>query len=104
MKLDESDYQKGKRAEEKIDIIGEEIGGIGENGENSVGFGVRNLILENRIEREWLSTKEAAFFMSISENALRIMVHREQIQVYRMGRRLRFKVRECRQLFERKGT
>lgn len=59
---------------------------------------------ENRIEREWLSTEEAAHFLSVSSNALRIMVYRSQIPAYKFGRRLRFRVRDCRALFERKGA
>ena len=36
---------------------------------------VGNKFFENRIEREWLSTEEAAHFLSVSSNALRIMVY-----------------------------
>lgn len=61
-------------------------------------------IFENRIEREWLSTEEAAHFLSVSENALRIMVHRDQVQAYKFGRRLRFSVRDCQALFHKKGA
>ena len=63
-----------------------------------------SLLFLNRIEREWLSTKEAAQFLSISENAVRIMVHRGQIQAYKVGRRLRFKLKDCQALFVRKGA
>ena len=61
-----------------------------------------NLFLEN-FEREWLSTVEAACFLSISENALRIMVHRNQIRAYKFGRRLRFKIHDCKLLFVKRG-
>ena len=61
-------------------------------------------IFENRIEREWLNTEEAAHFLSVSTNALRIMVHRGQIQAYKFGRRLRFRLGDCQALFERKGA
>lgn len=60
-------------------------------------------IFENRMTREWLSTEEAAYFLSVTSNALRIMVHRDQISAYKFGRRLRFNVRDCRALFEKKG-
>ena len=60
--------------------------------------------IENRIEPEWLSTKDAALFLALSENALRIMVHRDQIQVSKIGRRLRFRVEDCRALFSKKGA
>jgi excisionase family DNA binding protein len=63
-----------------------------------------NLLFEIYAKREWLSTEEAADFLSISENALRIMVHRTQIQAYKLGRRLRFKLSDCEALFERKGA
>ena len=60
-------------------------------------------IFENRIEREWLSTEEAAHFLSVSENALRIMVHRGQIKAYKIGRRLRFSLQDCKLLFVKRG-
>ncbi len=59
---------------------------------------------ENKIENEWLSTEEAATFLSISPNALRIMVYRDQIKAYKFGRRLRFKLRDCQGLFDMKGA
>jgi excisionase family DNA binding protein len=58
---------------------------------------------DNRTQREWLSTEEAAHFLSISPNALRIMVHRDQIRAFKLGRRLRFRVQDCRGLFRKKG-
>lgn len=78
--------------------------------ENSVGGGERGdrvmykQFFENQMQREWLSTKEAAYFLSITPNALRIMVHRGQVQVYRFGRRLRFRVLDCRRLIATKGA
>ena len=63
-----------------------------------------SLIFENRIKREWLSTEEAAHFLSITENALRIMVHRGQVPVFKFGRRLRFRHEDCRALFTSKGV
>lgn len=59
---------------------------------------------ENRIECEWLNTKEAAHFLSITPNALRILVHRGQVPVYKFGRRLRFRLKDCQALFQRKGN
>lgn len=65
----------------------------------------RNILLfENQVERERLTTKEAAHFLGVSENALRIMVHRDQVQVYKFGRRLRFRLRDCQALFSKKGA
>lgn len=57
---------------------------------------------ENRVEKEWLSTMEAAQFLSVSENALRIMVYRNQIPVFKFGHRLRFRFSDCKSLFSRK--
>ena len=72
--------------------------------ENKVLEMNRTMLFENRIEREWLTTKEAAHFLAISENALRIMVHRDQIKVYKFGRRLRFKLKDCQCLVSLKGA
>ena len=62
------------------------------------------LFFENRVEREWLTTSEAAKFLGISENALRIMVYRGHIQVYKFKRRLRFKFSDLKVLFTKKGA
>ena len=42
----------------------------------------------------WLNSVEAAFYLRMSVNALRIHVFRGHIPAYRIGRRLRFKLRE----------
>lgn len=42
----------------------------------------------------WLNSEEAAFYLRMSVNALRIHVHRGRIPVYRVRRRLRFKLKE----------
>lgn len=60
-----------------------------------------DLFFENRIQSEWLSTKEAAHLLSLSENALRIMVHRNQIKVFHFGRRLRFRKSDCLALIQK---
>lgn len=52
---------------------------------------------------EWCSTKEASRILSITENAIRIMVHREQVPAYKFGRRLRFKYADLESLFKKKG-
>lgn len=59
---------------------------------------------DNKIACEWLSTEEAAHFLSVSANALRIMVYRGQVPVYKFGRRLRFRVEDCQALFKMKGA
>jgi len=61
-------------------------------------------LFENRVEQEWLTTKEAALFLAVTPNALRIMVHRDQVRVFKFGRRLRFRLSDLRALFERKGA
>jgi excisionase family DNA binding protein len=61
-------------------------------------------LFDNRIVREWLSTEEAAHFLSVTENALRIMVYRGQIPAYKFGRRLRFRLQDCQALFVKKGA
>ncbi len=60
-------------------------------------------IFDNRIWSEWLSTKEAARFLSITPNALRIMVCRGKIEAYKLGRKLRFKLSDLRNLLSGKG-
>jgi excisionase family DNA binding protein len=59
---------------------------------------------ENKIATQWLSTVEAASFLRVSENALRIMVHRDQVKAYKFGRRLRFKLTDCQNLILIKGA
>lgn len=53
---------------------------------------------ENKIAVEWLSTKEAAKFLSITPNALRIKVFRGQVKAYKIGSRLRFRLNDLRSL------
>ena len=40
---------------------------------------------------KWFNTDEAAFFLRISPNALRILVHRAKVKYFKLGRRLRFR-------------
>ena len=104
MKQNDNDNKTGKKGEKEFDDNGLEAVSIGGNRRDGVGFETRSLFLENQSQREWLSTEEAAHFLSISSNALRIMVHRDQIRVFKFGRRLRFRVQDCRQLFLTKGA
>lgn len=53
-----------------------------------------NLIEKNKQADEnirWLNTNEAADFLRLTPNALRILVHRAQVKYYKFGRRLRFR-------------
>ena len=53
-----------------------------------------NLIKKNQQADEnirWLNTKEAAEFLRLTPNALRILVHRAQVKYFKFGRRLRFR-------------
>ena len=63
------------------------------------------LLFDNFIGgKEWLTTDEASRLLSISPNAIRIMVYRNQIEVYKFGRRLRFKMTDCLALIKKKGA
>jgi len=62
-----------------------------------------DMIFLNRISSEWLNTKEAASYLSVSPNALRIMVCRRRVEAYQMGSRLRFRVDDLRALLSKKG-
>ena len=64
----------------------------------------KSLFFENRIASKWLTTKEASFILGVSENAVRIMVHRGQISSFKFGRRLRFCLSDCEALFTKKGA
>lgn len=57
---------------------------------------------ENRIVCEWLSSAQTAAYLGVSENALRIMVYRRQIKFSKLGRRLRFHIKDVLELFPAK--
>ena len=65
-------------------------------------LGSSTLLFDNRIASKWLNTKDAAVVLGLTENALRIMVHRNQVSSYKFGRRLRFKMDELETLFKKK--
>ena len=76
-------------------------------GQNEVEKGVgghveRKKFFENLNERKWMTSKEVAHFLSISENAVRILVYRGKIRSYKFGRRLRFLSSDCESLIKRK--
>ena len=94
MRSEEKDYLIERRVESEI-YGGREIGG-------EISWS-RSEFFENQVKREWLSTKEVASYLALSENAVRILVHRGRIPAFRFGRRLRFRLTDCQRLFERKG-
>jgi excisionase family DNA binding protein len=58
---------------------------------------------ENLDER-WLSTNDVAKFLSVSPNAVRIMVCRRIIPAHRLRGRLRFRKRDCIALLSKRGA
>lgn len=69
---------------------------------DSISF--ESSIFENRIVCEWLSSAQVATYFGISENALRIMVYRRQIKFSKLGRRLRFHIKDVQALLNSKGA
>lgn len=47
-----------------------------------------------RIVGKWLSTKEAASYLGISPNALRILVCRGKVKAHKLGARLKFSLKD----------
>ena len=43
---------------------------------------------------KWFSTKEAALHLGLSPNALRILVHRGKVKAYKLGARLKFRIKD----------
>ena len=46
----------------------------------------------------WLNSREAAHYLSITPNALRILVCRGKVKAYKLGQRLRFELKDLRML------
>ncbi len=64
-----------------------------------------NLIEQNKNADEntrWLNTNEAAEFLRLTPNALRILVHRAQVKYFKFGRRLRFRLYDLNSLLQLK--
>jgi excisionase family DNA binding protein len=59
-------------------------------------------IFESRAIYEWLNTNEAASYLRITPNALRILVHRGRVQAFKLGSRLKFRLRDLRSVLSRK--
>lgn len=69
-----------------------------------MGASMPSELFQNRIVCEWLSSTQAANFLGISENALRIMVCRRKVKFHKVGRRLRFHINDLESLFIPKGV
>lgn len=61
-------------------------------------------LFQNQIVCEWLSSAQAAQYLGISENALRIMVCRRKVKYQKLGSRLRFNVKDLESLFNPRGV
>lgn len=61
-------------------------------------------IFQSRIVGEWLSSEQAAHFLGLSENALRIMVCRRKVKFSKLGRRLRFRMSDLEGLLLSEGA
>ncbi len=100
-------YKDGGQAlvQEGIQLMEQSRVGIERRQENDVRCEAeKNLFFENRVAQEWLTTESAAQYLGVSENALRIMIHRGQIRVHKLGRRLRFRADDLRALFTLRGV
>lgn len=60
-------------------------------------------LFENRLE-EWLTTKEAARYLGVSANAVRILVCRGKVTSYKLGRHLRFRISDLNLLLKKTGA
>ena len=58
------------------------------------------LEINGNVKGKWMTTKEAASYLKISPNALRIIVHRGKINAYHLGRRLRFNSQDIESLIK----
>ena len=56
------------------------------------------------IANSWLSTKDVARLLSVSPNAVRIMVCRGLLPAYRIKNRLRFQRKDCVALVQKTGA
>lgn len=61
------------------------------------------LLYENRIVCEWMNSKDAAQFLGITPNALRVKVCRGEVKSYKLGRFLRFHRRDLQDLLKPNG-
>jgi hypothetical protein len=64
-------------------------------------FSESKMFFENLEVGEWLTSTEAARFLRISPNALRIKVCRGEVKFQKLGSRLRFCVHELKRLLHK---
>jgi hypothetical protein len=62
------------------------------------------LFIENIAEEGWLSSQDVAKLLSVTPNAVRIMVCRGILPAFRLRGRLRFRRKDCAALFYQKGA
>ncbi|MBI2522650.1 MAG: helix-turn-helix domain-containing protein [Bdellovibrio sp.] len=51
---------------------------------------------------EWLDTDEAAAYLRVTPNALRILVHRARVKSFKLGSRLRFRLSDLLSVLQQK--
>lgn len=73
------------------------------NMKSNVGVLNPGLFSENRIVCEWFTTKEAAAYLGVTANALRILVCRGKVNAFKLGRHLRFRISDLRLLLRPNG-
>jgi excisionase family DNA binding protein len=56
------------------------------------------------IANSWLSTNDVAKILSISPNAVRILVCRGRLPAHKLGRHLRFRQKDCSALVKKTGA
>ena len=88
---------RGIKEEEEKHKNQEIIGG-GWKSENAVIMEDRSLIFENKKEREWLTTKEAAEYLRVSPKSLLNQTSNGTIRHFKFGRRNRFLLSDLREI------
>jgi excisionase family DNA binding protein len=56
------------------------------------------------IANSWLSTNDVAKILSVTPNAVRILVCRGRLPAFRLGRHLRFRKKDCMALVQKTGA
>ncbi len=56
------------------------------------------------IANSWLSTNDVAKILSITPNAVRILVCRGRLSAFKLGRHLRFRKKDCMALVQKTGV